>query len=157
MPCIYADFTQEPSLALVFTSCPNKAHPDLNSCHLDSAEEGKNKGLGFRALAYLGSWAACNVVSGRYCQVISVIKSGGGHTLCCFVYFAAWELSPVLVAPFFPLICFVLSLLEIWFVICWCKKQKISMQRAFREGIHFSRRWTTVSYWHLQQWDVVQV
>lgn len=31
MPCIYADFMQEPLLALMFTSCANKAHADLNS------------------------------------------------------------------------------------------------------------------------------
>lgn len=31
MLCIYADFTQEPLLAHVFTSRTNKAHPDLNS------------------------------------------------------------------------------------------------------------------------------
>lgn len=148
MPCIYADFTQEPSLAPVFTSCPNKAHPDLNSCHLDSAEKEKTRGLGLlmlRALAYLGSRAACSVFSGTHSRVISVIKSGGGHTLCCLSTLQLENCHPCLLLLFSP-ICFVLSflvaLLEIWFMSSWCKKQKASMQPARHEGMIFSTQRT---------------
>lgn len=54
-----------------------------------------------------------------------------------FVYFTAWELSSMLVCSSFLLICFVsgflLVLLEILFLIHWCKKQKASKQQA-RDG-----------------------
>lgn len=105
MPCIYADFTQEPSLAPVFTLCPNKAHPDLNSCHLDSAEKEKNKGLGpARAQSFglfrLSSCMQC-VFWNTFSGYLSHKKWRRIHVML-FVYFAAWELSPVLAAPFLP-------------------------------------------------------
>lgn len=149
MPCIYADFTQEPSLAPVFTSCPNKAHPDLNSCHLDSAKKEKNKGLGpARAQSFglfrLLSCMQC-VFWNAFLGYLSHKKWRRTHVML-FVYFAAWELSPVLAAPFLPLICFVLSflvtLLKIWFMSSWCKKQKASMQPVCHEGMIFSTQRT---------------
>lgn len=65
----------------------------------------KTRGLGLlvlRALAYLGSRAACSVFSGTHSRVISVIKSGGGYTLCCLSTLQLENCHPCLLLLFSP-------------------------------------------------------
>lgn len=109
MPCSSADFTQEPLLAPLFTPRPNTAHADLNSCHLSSAGEKKEKPSWPALLQSLGLWrlTSCKQLVCWNAWPTSINHEKRRRTpLMLFVYFTPRELSLVLVTSFL-LICFV--------------------------------------------------
>ena len=116
MPCIYADFTQEPLLARVFTSRTNKAHPALNSVTWILLQRKKQVALACSSselwlVQALELQAACFLE--HIAWLYQSYKCRRTHVML-FVYFTAWELSTVLVAPLSSQ-----SALS-WVFLCFC-------------------------------------